>query len=49
MKKAFLIGAMLLCTAFADNAFAGNRIVIFDNVATEVAAPSIVLPGSEDL
>lgn len=49
MKKPFLIGALLLCTAVADNAFAGNRIVIFDNVATEVAAPSTIMPGSEDL
>lgn len=49
MKKTFLIGAMLLCTAVADKAFAGNRVVIFDNIATEVAAPATTLPGSEDL
>lgn len=48
MRRSILIGAML-CLATSAFAFAGNRVVIFDNIATEVAAPSTTLPGSEDL
>ena len=47
MKKAVLTVAML--STFAVTALAGNRVVIFDNIATEVAVPSMTLPGSEDL
>lgn len=46
MKKAFLIGALLLIAA--SNVFAGNRIVIFDNSATEVAtAPAALTTGGD--
>ena len=47
MKKAFLIGALLLIAA--SNVFAGNRIVIFDNTATEVATAPAALATGEDL
>jgi hypothetical protein len=53
MRKGFLTGAMFLCLATASNAFAGNRVVIFDNLATEVSAPPAPLAvgkaGDEDL
>ena len=48
MKKMAITVAML--STFAITALAGNRVVIFDNIATEVASPTTTtLPGSEDL
>ena len=47
MKKGFLTGAMLLSLAAAGNTFDGNRVVIFDNVATEVGAPPAMLATSK--
>ena len=47
MKKAFLIGALLLIAA--SNVFAGNRTVIFDNTATEVTTSPAALATGEDL
>jgi len=47
MKKAFLIGSMLLVAV--SNALAGNRVVIFDNTATEIATAPAALANGEDL
>jgi len=47
MKKALLI--TLLCAASAATVLAGNRMVIFDNVTTEIAAPPAALTTGEDL
>lgn len=47
MKKALLIA--LLCAAFTATVLAGNRMVIFDNLTTEVAAPPATLASGEDL
>lgn len=47
MKKAVLI--VLLSLASTMTVLAGNRIVIFDNVSTEIAAPPALLSAGEDL
>ena len=49
MKQRLLIAAILLCSVAATTAMAGNRTVIFDNVATEVASPPAALANGEDL
>lgn len=48
MNKLALI-SMLVSALFATTAMAGNRIVIFDNVTTEVAAPPTALAAGEEL
>ncbi len=47
MRKALLIA--LLCAASAATALAGNRIVIYDNLTSEVAVPPATLATGEDL
>ncbi len=47
MRKALLIA--LLCAASTATVLAGNRVVIFDNVTTEIAAPPTTLATGEDL
>lgn len=48
MNKLALI-SMLVSALFATTVMAGNRIVIFDNVTTEVAAPPAALAVGEEL
>ncbi|MBS1788985.1 MAG: hypothetical protein JST85_14740 [Acidobacteria bacterium] len=48
MKPGILLGVALLCL-FSINVFAGKRIVIFDDVATEIASPPATLATGEEL
>ncbi|MGH9801534.1 MAG: redoxin domain-containing (seleno)protein, partial [Blastocatellia bacterium] len=40
---------MLMCLTTIGDAFAANRVVIFDNIATEVAPPPAALATGHDI